>query len=137
MRNEPTPGPETGDPPSEVSHFALAWDALDRERILQGLETRAVGRTLHLYEEVGSTNDVAMALGDAGAPHGTAVVAERQTRGRGRLERVWVSPPGVGLWASVLLRPPVSAAVAPAMTLAAGVAVGEAAAAAGMAPQET
>ncbi len=101
-------------------------DVLDRERILAGLETRAVGRALHVYEEVSSTNDVAMALGDAGAPHGTAVVAERQTQGRGRLGRAWASPPGVGLWASVVLRPAVPAAVAPAMTLAGGVAAAEA-----------
>ncbi len=137
MRNEvpsdPALGPEPGDPASEGSlsafrtpHSALPWDALDRERILAGLETREIGRVLHVHDEVTSTNDLAMALGDAGAPHGTAVVAERQTRGRGRLGRVWASPPGVGLWVSVVLRPPVPASVVPAMTLAAGVATAEA-----------
>ncbi len=137
MRNDipsnPALGPEPGDLGSEGSHSAfrtphsaLAWDALDRGQILEGLETREIGRILHVHDEVTSTNDLAMALGDAGAPHGTAVVAERQTRGRGRLGRAWVSPPGVGLWTSVLLRPPIPASAAPAMTLAAGVAAAEA-----------
>lgn len=101
-------------------------DSFEPERILQGLGTREVGRTLHVHDEVASTNDVAMALADGGAPHGTAVVAERQTRGRGRLGRSWASPPGVGLWVSVVLRPPLPAGAAPAVTLAAGVASAEA-----------
>jgi len=107
-------------------HSVSGMDALDPGRILQGLETRAVGRTLHVHGEVGSTNDLALALADAGAPHGTAVVAERQTQGRGRLGRTWVSPAGLGLWVSVVLRPEVPAAQAPAITLAAGLAAAEA-----------
>ena len=101
-------------------------DALDRERILECLRTEAIGRDLRLYAEVTSTNDVAMALAEAGAPHGTAVVAERQTRGRGRMGRPWASPPGMGLWVSVILRPPVAAALAPTVTLLAGLAAAEA-----------
>ncbi len=100
-------------------------DVLDRGRILERLRTEAIGRDLRLYGEVTSTNDVAMALADAGAPHGTAVVAEGQTRGRGRLGRPWESPPGVGLWVSVILRPPVPATLAPALTLLAGLSVAE------------
>ncbi len=104
----------------------LGVDALDRDRILEGLATRAIGRDLRVFDEVTSTNDVAMALADGGAPHGAAVVADRQSRGRGRLGRPWLSPPGVGLWVSVVLRPPVPAALAPAVTLAAGLAAAEA-----------
>lgn len=55
-------------------------------------------------EEVDSTNNVAKQLGTQGAPHGTVVVTERQTGGRGRLGRSFVSPPG-GVYLSVLLRP--------------------------------
>jgi BirA family biotin operon repressor/biotin-[acetyl-CoA-carboxylase] ligase len=101
-------------------------DRLDRAEILQGLQTREIGRVLHVHDEVTSTNDLAMALAESGAPHGTAVVAERQARGRGRLGRAWDSPAGLGLWASVVLRPEVPAAQAPAMTLAAGLAAAEA-----------
>jgi BirA family biotin operon repressor/biotin-[acetyl-CoA-carboxylase] ligase len=104
----------------------LGVDALDRERILEGLTTRAIGRDLRVFGEVTSTNDVAMALADGGAPHGTAVVAERQTRGRGRLGRPWSSPPGLGLWVSVILRPSVRAGLAPSLTLLAGLAAAEA-----------
>lgn len=55
-------------------------------------------------EEVDSTNNIAKQLGTQGAPHGTVVVTERQTGGRGRLGRSFVSPPG-GVYLSVLLRP--------------------------------
>ncbi len=52
----------------------------------------------------GSTNDDLAALAAEGAPEGTCIVAEEQTAGRGRLDRVWASPPGAGLWTSVLVR---------------------------------
>ena len=58
-----------------------------------------------LLAQTGSTNDVAEALAADGAPEGTCVVAEEQTAGRGRLDRTWVSPPGAGLWMSVVVRP--------------------------------
>ncbi len=60
---------------------------------------------LQYFETVGSTNDVAARLADAGAPHGTTVVAAAQHHGRGRMGRAWFSPPGSGLYVSVLLRP--------------------------------
>jgi BirA family biotin operon repressor/biotin-[acetyl-CoA-carboxylase] ligase len=75
------------------------------------------------YQEVGSTNDVAGALAEQGAEEGLVVIADRQTAGRGRLGRVWVSPPGVGLYLSIVLRP--STTLASLLTIAAGVAVAE------------
>jgi BirA family biotin operon repressor/biotin-[acetyl-CoA-carboxylase] ligase len=75
------------------------------------------------FPDVGSTNDIAAALADHGAAEGVLVIADRQTAGRGRLGRAWVSPPGAGIYASVVLRPdPYSASL---LTLAAGVAVAE------------
>jgi len=56
-----------------------------------------------LFARTGSTNDVAKSLADAGAPPGTLVLADEQTAGRGRAGRSWISPPGVGLWFSVVL----------------------------------
>lgn len=53
----------------------------------------------------GSTNDDAEELARAGAGEGACVVADEQTAGRGRLDRTWVSPPGAGLWMSVVVRP--------------------------------
>lgn len=75
------------------------------------------------YPEVGSTNDVALSLAEAGEAEGGVVVADAQTAGRGRRGRVWVSPPGAGIYVSVVLRPP--SPVAAVLTLAAGVAVAE------------
>lgn len=60
---------------------------------------------VHLFERAGSTNDVARALAEAGAPAGTAVLAEEQVAGRGRGGKGWQSPPGLGVWLSVVLRP--------------------------------
>lgn len=74
--------------------------------------------------ETASTNDDALALRTA--PAGTVVVAERQSRGRGRLGREWWSPPGVGLYCSLILRPRLAPADLPKLTLAAGLAASRA-----------
>lgn len=78
---------------------------------------------LFLHDTVGSTNDLARDLASSGAAHGTVVLAERQTAGRGRLGRTWYSPPGVGLYVSVLLRNPGTAENMTRWTLAAAVAL--------------
>ncbi len=82
----------------------------------------AFGTPIHYFPETGSTNDVAAALAEAGAPEGTTVVASAQTAGRGRFGRTWFSPAGAGLYVSVVCRNPV---VAPLLTLAGGVAVAD------------
>ena len=72
------------------------------------------------YSEVGSTNDIAATFAEQGVDEGFVVLADRQTAGRGRLGRSWASPPGAGIYVSVILRP--SAAAARLVTIAAGVA---------------
>lgn len=74
-------------------------------------------------EETGSTNSDLMLMAARGAPAWTVVVTGRQTAGRGRLGRTWVAPQGSSLLASVLLRPDVEASDAPALSLAAAVAM--------------
>ena len=59
------------------------------------------GDPLYYFHETTSTNDVAAAYAERGAPEGTTVVAAAQTSGRGRLGRSWCSPPGAGLYVSV------------------------------------
>lgn len=89
----------------------------------------AVGRRLHWLATTGSTNDVAAHLAELGAEEGTTVVAEHQTVGRGRQGRTWFSPPGAGLYVSVVLRPAGELTrrnPAALLTLASGVAVAEA-----------
>jgi BirA family biotin operon repressor/biotin-[acetyl-CoA-carboxylase] ligase len=75
------------------------------------------------YDTVTSTNDVASRMASSGAPEGTAVAANMQTMGRGRLGRRWASPPGAGLYASAIFRP--AAHVAPMMTISAGAAIAD------------
>jgi BirA family biotin operon repressor/biotin-[acetyl-CoA-carboxylase] ligase len=75
------------------------------------------------YEQAGSTNDIAMAAAADDAPEGMVVVANAQSSGRGRLGRAWASPPGVGLYMSLVLRPPRDAMAL--VTLAAGAAVAD------------
>ena len=81
------------------------------------------GRHLSWHEEVGSTNDLAAAAAEGGAPEGLVVAANTQSTGRGRVGRSWSSPAGAGLYVSVVLRP-----TGPALgllTIAAGVAIAE------------
>jgi BirA family transcriptional regulator, biotin operon repressor / biotin---[acetyl-CoA-carboxylase] ligase len=83
----------------------------------------AIGREVIWYSEVSSTNDIAASLAERGADEGLVVLADMQTAGRGRLGRSWASPPGAGIYASVILRPRPDAARL--LTIAAGVAVAE------------
>lgn len=71
---------------------------------LPGLKTKFVGQRIYSFRTVGSTNDIALQLADDGAPEGTIILADTQTRGRGRRSRTWISPVG-GIWASIILRP--------------------------------
>lgn len=79
---------------------------------------------VHRHAVLASTQVEARRLAVAGAPHGTVVVADAQTEGRGRLGRAWTSAPGENLLLSVVLRPEVPVREAPLLTLgaAAGVA---------------
>ncbi len=70
-----------------------------------------------------STNSVALAAIEKEAASGTIVVADSQTGGRGRLNRNWLSPPGMGLYFSVILQPKLAAENLPKITLAAGLAI--------------
>lgn len=83
------------------------------------------GYKLAAYETIGSTNDEALALAEAGAPSGTVVWAKAQSGGRGRSGRPWVSPAG-NAYFSLLLRPAVAAAEAASLSFLAAVAVADA-----------
>lgn len=81
---------------------------------------------LHFFERVGSTNDLALSMAAAGAMHGTAVLADLQEAGRGRRGRSWWSPPGAGMYLSVVVRTEAVGPGVPVLTLAAGVALASA-----------
>jgi BirA family biotin operon repressor/biotin-[acetyl-CoA-carboxylase] ligase len=101
-------------------------DRLYPEELAARLETRWLAQHFHWLEETDSTNRVATELSAAGAPHGTAVVAEGQSAGRGRLGRSFFSPAGTNLYTSVVLRPELSLVEAPTLILTTGLAVAEA-----------
>jgi BirA family biotin operon repressor/biotin-[acetyl-CoA-carboxylase] ligase len=85
-----------------------------------------LGKRIHHFFKIDSTNSVAMSLGEKGEPHGTVVIAEEQTAGRGRAGHTWHSEKTNGIYMTVLLRPPVPPQQAPVITLAAGLAVRDA-----------
>ena len=86
--------------------FLSAPDVLHADDLLSRLDdARVIGRDIRVFESTTSTNDVIEKLAHDGVKEGVVVLAESQTRGRGRLGRQWMSPAGKGLWFSVLLRP--------------------------------
>ncbi|KUG23890.1 biotin operon repressor / biotin-protein ligase [hydrocarbon metagenome] len=91
----------------------------------KSLAGKYFGHRLYYYPVTGSTNDDAFKLGIAGAPEGTVVVADAQTKGRGRLQRSWHSPAGSNIYTTVILRPQMDAAITPQISILAGVAVAE------------
>jgi BirA family biotin operon repressor/biotin-[acetyl-CoA-carboxylase] ligase len=84
-------------------------------------DSGTIGHEVRWYDTLSSTNELARREAEAGAAEGTVIVAEQQTAGRGRLGRVWASPPG-GLWLSIILRPNLAAAQTPLVGLAASIA---------------
>ena len=85
-----------------------------------------IGHRVVHYFSIDSTNDLAVKLAGRGCPHGTIVLAEEQTAGRGRFGRSWYSEKFSGIYVSVVLRPPFSPVMAPVLSLMAGLAVREA-----------
>ena len=80
-------------------------------------------RRIYRYTNVSSTNDLARALANKGEPEGTVVLAEAQSRGRGKWNRRWVSPAGQGIWMSIILKPKLKPEDIARITLVAAVAV--------------
>lgn len=94
---------------------------LSQEEIKLSLKGE-LGREMVLLERVDSTNDLAMDLAQGGSPHGTVVIADSQSRGRGRLGRRWASPAGANIYMSGILRPDISPKDATLLTIASSVA---------------
>lgn len=81
-------------------------DRLLKHEIREDLNTKVIGRKLHIHDQVASTNETAWQLveADDDLKDGTVVLAETQTQGRGRMGREWHSAAGHGLWMSVVLK---------------------------------
>jgi BirA family biotin operon repressor/biotin-[acetyl-CoA-carboxylase] ligase len=101
-------------------------DSLIPGEIRWKLRAKIMGRAVISYRKVDSTNDSAYALAKNGIAEGTVIVAEEQTRGKGRHGRSWESPPGRGIYMSCVLRPKMAPNEIAKVTLVAAVAMAKA-----------
>jgi BirA family biotin operon repressor/biotin-[acetyl-CoA-carboxylase] ligase len=98
------------------------------------LKTRSLGREMIYLNNAPSTNIVARQLSQQGCAHGTVVLAEEQTAGRGRRGRAWLNSPGKDICMSAVLRPRLEAQHAPRFTLSTALGIYRVAAALGLVP---
>lgn len=98
-------------------------DSLTAKEVVPHLKTTWAGQSYYYLEVTDSTNNYALQLAVKGAPHGSIVVAEEQTHGRGRLQREWLSSPNRGIYMSLLLTNPLPLRVAPQATYVAALAL--------------
>jgi BirA family biotin operon repressor/biotin-[acetyl-CoA-carboxylase] ligase len=101
-------------------------DLLSPSEIKSFLTTKWMGKTIHYFLSIDSTNSKAYQLALGGAEEGEVVIAESQEEGRGRLGRHWFSPPFLNLYLSAILRPKIPPHQASLITLMAAVATGDA-----------
>lgn len=92
-----------------MSESTLTWEGRDARYWSDALDLQLV----QLHGTITSTNDIARDLAEDGAPHLTLVIADHQTRGRGRGSKSWVSAPGSSLLCSLIFRYHASGEVAP------------------------
>jgi BirA family biotin operon repressor/biotin-[acetyl-CoA-carboxylase] ligase len=78
------------------------------EELTRGLTTHVFGRTVFVYDSIGSTNTYAKDIAAKGAGEGTVVIADHQTAGRGRFGRIWEAETGLNVLFSLIIRPTVS-----------------------------
>ena len=98
-------------------------DKMSADKINLGMKTSFMGKSLHYFDSVESTQKIAHKLAYENAVEGTVVIAEEQTAGRGRMDRKWHSPKYSGIWMTVILRPKLPIPKAPQLTLIAAVGV--------------
>jgi len=101
-------------------------DRLFPFEVSRKLHTKFVGKKIEYFDYLSSTMNLAMQLGMQGVANGTLVLAESQTKGRGRLGREWYSPKYKGIYLSLILRPAISPAASPILTLLSAVSICEA-----------
>ena len=90
------------------------------------MKTKWAGREVVFFEETGSTNEEAKVLAEKGLPHGTLVVADSQTLGKGRRGRSWHTPKGTSIAMSLILKPKFKPEYASMLTLLQAMAVAKA-----------
>ncbi|MBP1969588.1 BirA family biotin operon repressor/biotin-[acetyl-CoA-carboxylase] ligase [Virgibacillus natechei] len=93
--------------PNKLSENTIQW----------GLNTQWLGRTIIHKETTASTQIIAHQAAQDNAKHGTIIIADEQTKGRGRMDRTWHSAQNKGIWLSIILRPAILPYLAPQLTL--------------------
>ena len=101
-------------------------DILNEAELISGLDCEWIGKSIYYYSKTDSTNNCIKRLAEKGEKHGTLAVADLQEAGKGRRGRGWFSPPGTGIWMSLLLRPEFEPECASMLTLVAAMAVASA-----------
>jgi BirA family transcriptional regulator, biotin operon repressor / biotin---[acetyl-CoA-carboxylase] ligase len=120
-KNRP-PFPVRGQTSLPIHHSDPPWIA----ELRQSRAQKRFGQEVLFFSSIDSTNRQAKEEARRGAPEGSVIIADGQSEGQGRRSRTWESPPGVNLYASVILRPSVPLAAVPRITLLAGIAVARA-----------
>ena len=98
-------------------------DTPSQVEVQTGLQTKDLGRQIHYFHSIDSTQFKAHELAKEGVPHGTVIIADQQKGGKGRMGRPWHSPAGTGIWMSIILRPELPLYRCPQLTLITAVAV--------------
>ncbi len=104
---------------------AITHQPLSPDKIQGAISTERLGKKIHWFETLPSTNIRAQELARQGAAEGEIVLAEGQTQGKGRAGRSWVSPPYLNLYLSLILRPTLPPSCTPQITLMSGVALAD------------
>lgn len=113
--------------PRQGYKFKSAPNRVLEHELAAELDTKIFGKqVVHSFEEITSTNDKAYQLAEEGAPEGTIIIAQGQTKGKGRIGRKWVSPNGGGIYVSLILRPDAETDEIPSIALIAALAVAKA-----------
>ncbi len=92
-------------------------DVYSASELRSRIRTEKMGRELHFFEQIGSTNVYAKQLADQGAPEGTLVAADMQTAGKGRRGRAWDSPLGTNIYFTLVLKPDIAPDKASMLTI--------------------
>lgn len=109
--------------PNKGYHLKESPEILSYNEIKAVLNTKWIGQELHFFDEIDSTNTKAKQLAELEAFSGTLVVANRQTKGRGRRGRTWESPADTGIFMSLILKPDMNPSKASMLTLVMALAV--------------
>jgi len=106
-------------------HLISKQDIIIPEEIKDDLNTDIIGKDIFYFKSISSTNIYAKNIAEKSFKEGIVVIADIQTHGRGRKNRLWLSPSG-GLWFSVILRPKIIPEKGMLLTMAASIAVAQA-----------